>query len=122
MRRGWAVIVGVMLLAACGSDDGDKVSDAFQDTASRTECVKVFETYRDDIVDARITGNIEEVVRTFYTEAVLACPNARVWNEVAEEIAPDSLNDWSSKYERQSVLRGMCAEVEDLEFDAPACS
>lgn len=122
MRRGWAVIVGVMLLAACGSDGGDKLSDAFQDSASRSECVKVFVTYRDDIIDAGITGNIEEVVRTFYTEAVLACPNARVWNEVAEDIAPDSVNDWSSNYGRQSVLRGMCAEIEDLEFDAPACS
>lgn len=116
------LLVVIGLVTACGSDADDDLSDAFKDTASRSECVEVFQTYRDDLVDARITGNVREVVRTFYTEAVLACPTARVWHQVAEEIAPDTVNDWSSRYDRESVLRGMCAEIEDLEFDAPACS
>ncbi len=121
MRRGWAVIVGIMLLAACGPTVEEEVSGAFQDAASRSLCVQVFETYRDDLADARITGNIEKVVRQFYTDAVLACPSAGVWNEVAEQVAPDSVSDWSTKYGRQSVLRGMCAEIEDPGFDPPAC-
>ncbi len=121
MRRCLVIAVGLLLVASCSKSDSEQLSDAFASTASRAECVQVFETYRDEIVDARITGNVREVVRTFYTEAVLACPNAEVWDEVAKDVAPDTVTDWSDRYGRQSVLRGMCAEVEDVGFDVPAC-
>ena len=120
MKRFLLGIAIVVAVAGCAKNDSDPISQVFKKTATQKTCTQAFEKYG-RAADSFDTAQTNKAIEEFYTIAPLACPTHAIWDDTARTVAPGSVVDWADRYERTTVWKGQCQNIEDLKLTAPAC-